>query len=59
MKTRLLTQRLLAVFAVGALLFAFPLAGVLGRSATVMFAVWAAVIALVAWLMERAGPEDE
>jgi hypothetical protein len=59
MKERLLVQRLLAVFAVGAVLFGFPLAGLFGRSALVMFGVWAAVIAVVAWLMERPAPEDE
>lgn len=58
MAARLLAQRLLAVFAVGALLFGFPLAGVLGRRALVLFAVWAVVIGLVAWLMERGAPED-
>ncbi len=59
MAARLLAQRLLAVFAVGALLFGFPLAGVFGRSALVLFAVWALVIAVVAGLMERDRSEDE
>ncbi len=59
MAARLLVPRLLAVFAVGALLFGFPLAGLFGRSAPVLFAVWAGVIAAVAWLMERGPAEDE
>lgn len=58
MAARLLVQRLLAVFAIAAVLFGFPLAGLFGRSALLLFAVWAAVIAVVAWLMERPEPED-
>ena len=58
---RLLLQRLLALFAAGALLFDFPLLQVwlaerlvLGLPLLVvgLFVVWAGLIGLLAWLME-------
>ena len=57
-------QRLLALFAGGWLLFNFPLLGLWDRDATLLgiplfpaalFILWALVIALLAWLMERPG----
>jgi hypothetical protein len=58
---RLLQQRLLALFAVGALLFDFPLLKVWLAEGTVLglpllavalFMAWAGLIAALAWLME-------
>jgi hypothetical protein len=54
MKPRLLVQRLVALFAAGLLLFDFPLIGLFRGSATAVFVAWGLVIALVAFLMERA-----
>ena len=57
-------QRLLALFLLGWALFNFPLLSVFNRATTVfgipvlyvyIFATWAAVIALVAWIVERRG----
>jgi hypothetical protein len=52
-KARLLVQRLLALFVAGLLLFDFPLIGLLQGSALAIFVAWAAVIGLLALLMER------
>jgi hypothetical protein len=58
------TQRLLALFVGGWLLFSFPLLGIWDRDATLLgvplfpvalFILWALVIAAIAWLMERPG----
>jgi hypothetical protein len=58
MLSKLHTQRLLAWFAVAALLFNFPLQQwALGRI-WLVFAVWALVIVGVAWLSERAVPDE-
>ena len=63
---RLLIQRLVALAAVGALLFNFPLLKLWLTEHTVMglpllpvalFGAWALLVALLAWLME-AGGED-
>ena len=63
-------QRLLALFAIGWLLFSFPLLGLWDRDATLfgialfpaaLFILWALLIAALAWLMERPGqghPDD-
>jgi len=57
----LLSQRLLALFAVGALLFNFPLLALWDRDVSVfgvplfpaaLFIVWALLIAALAWLTE-------
>ena len=57
-------QRLIAVFLAGSLLFNYPLTALLdatdtwfGIPATVayLFLVWAALIALMAWIIERPG----
>lgn len=62
MAARLLTQRLLALFGAGVLLFDFPLLRLWLGDATVfglpllpvaLFGSWAALIALLAWWMER------
>lgn len=53
MRSRLLVQRLLALFATGLLLFDFPLLALWQGSAVLLFVLWALVIALLAWLMER------
>lgn len=54
MNGRLLAQRLLALFAAGWALFGFPLVP-LWPGALGLFVVWAALIALLAWWMERPG----
>ncbi|MBG6075783.1 hypothetical protein [Polaromonas sp. CG_9.11] len=63
-------QRLLAFFAGGWLLFNFPLLGLWDRDATLLgvplfpaalFILWALLIAVLAWQMERPGqtqPDD-
>lgn len=52
--TRSLTvQRLLALFALGALLFNVPLLRLWSGTAVGLFVVWALVIGVLAWLMER------
>jgi hypothetical protein len=57
-------QRLLALFASGWLLFNFPLLGLWDRDATLLgiplfpaalFILWALLIAVLAWQMERPG----
>ncbi len=62
MKRTLLPQRLLALYVAGLLLLNFPLLGLWDRDVTVwglplfplaLFGVWALLIALLAWLMER------
>lgn len=64
------TQRLLALFIGGWLLFSFPLLGLWDRDASVLgiplfpaalFLLWALLIAAIAWLMERPGhaPQDD
>jgi len=56
------TQRLLALFFAGWLLFSFPLLGLWDRDATLwgipllpaaLFMLWGLLIAMVAWWMER------
>ncbi len=66
----LLMQRLLALFVAGWLLFDFPLLGLalgsgpeatlfgLPRLPVLLFAGWAVLIGLLAWLMERSGHEE-
>ena len=60
--TRLLQQRLLGLFALALLLFNFPLLALWDRQATVfgvplfpaaLFILWALLIGLLAWLLER------
>lgn len=63
-------QRMLALFAGGWLLFNFPLLGLWDRDATLfgiplfpaaLFILWALLIAVLAWQMERPGqtqPDD-
>lgn len=62
MKESLATQRLVALFVVALLLFNFPLLALWDRDTTVwgvplfpvaLFLVWALLIALLAWIMER------
>jgi hypothetical protein len=64
MRRGLGTQRLLALFVAGWLLFDFPLLRVFERDATwfglpllptALFVIWALLIAVLAWLMERGG----
>ena len=64
----LLSQRLLALFAVGALLFNFPLLALWDRDVSVfgvplfpaaLFIVWAMLIAALAWLTEGAEADAE
>ncbi|MBX9611310.1 MAG: hypothetical protein K2X51_06775 [Burkholderiales bacterium] len=59
-------QRLVALFAGGWLLFNFPLLALWDRDATVfgvplfpaaLFLLWAALIVVMAWLMERSPPD--
>lgn len=58
----LFAQRLVALFLAGWLLFNFPLLGIWDPDATVLgvplfpaalFAIWLALIAMLAWWMER------
>ena len=58
----LAAQRLIVVFVAGWLLFSFPLLALWDRDASVfgvplfpaaLFAVWALLIALVGWIVER------
>jgi hypothetical protein len=67
MRRSLTTQRLLALFAAGALLFNFPLLRLFDRDAmlfglpllpTLLFVVWALLIVLLAWLLESAGDDE-
>lgn len=62
MLERLGTQRLLALFAAGWLLFNFPLLALWDHDATLwglplfpvaLFGLWAALIAALAWVVER------
>jgi hypothetical protein len=62
------SQRLLALFVAGWLLFSFPLLGLWDRDATLLgiplfpaalFIIWALLIAISAWLMERPGPPSQ
>ena len=64
----LVTQRLLAVFVGGWLLFNFPLLGLWDRDVTLLgiplfpaalFIIWALLIAISAWLMERSEPPPD
>lgn len=61
MSSNLFRQRLAALFAAGTLLLNFPLLALWDRDATVfglplfplaLFALWAALIGALAWLME-------
>lgn len=63
MRSTLLQQRLLGLFALALLLLNFPLLALWDRDARVLglplfplalFGLWALLIALLAWLMERA-----
>jgi hypothetical protein len=63
MRSGLLMQRLVGLFALALLLFNFPLLALWDRDVTVLglplfpaalFVVWALLIAALAWLMERA-----
>ncbi len=64
------TQRLLALFVAGWLLFSFPLLGLWDRDTTLLgvplfpaalFMLWALLIGTVAWWMERPDqtPQDD
>lgn len=62
------TQRLLALFIGGWLLFSFPLLGLWDRDTTVLgiplfpaalFIIWALLIGISAWLMERSDPPQD
>ena len=61
-KTSIDNQRLIALFMLGWVLFNFPLLSLFNQPATLLgipslyvyiFAAWAVVIALVAWIAER------
>jgi len=65
---RLQNQRLLALFVIAVLLFNFPLLALWDRATTVfglpllataLFALWSVVLALLAWLGERADDEPQ
>jgi hypothetical protein len=68
MRRGLTTQRLLALFAAGVLLFNFPLLRIFDRDAVLfglpllpaaLFIAWAVLIGLLAWLLEDGrGDED-
>ncbi len=68
MRRGLTTQRLLALFAAGALLFNFPLLRLFDQDARLfglpllpaaLFIAWALLIAVLAWLLEGAGDDDD
>ena len=52
-RRRLLGQRLVALFVAGLLLFDFPLLALWQGRAWLVFIAWAAVIGLLALLMDR------
>lgn len=65
-KHRLAQQRLVGLFALALLLFNFPLLALWDRSVFVfglplfplaLFVIWALLIALLAWWMERLPPD--
>jgi hypothetical protein len=67
MRRGLTTQRLLALFVAGALLFNFPLLGLFDRDALLfglpllpagLFIVWALLIGVLAALLERERDDD-
>ena len=53
MKRSPVVQRLLALFAAGWLLFDFPLLQLWAQRPLWLFALWAGLIGLLAWTMER------
>ncbi|HNT39093.1 MAG TPA: hypothetical protein PKO45_08225 [Rubrivivax sp.] len=53
MKRSPVVQRLSALFVAGWLAFDFPLAQLWVQRPIAVFALWAAVIAALAWIMER------
>lgn len=53
MKRSPVTQRLLALFVAGWALFGFPLLQLWASKPVVVFALWFAVIAALAWVVER------
>ncbi|MEY4139537.1 MAG: hypothetical protein RLZZ371_1719 [Pseudomonadota bacterium] len=62
------SQRLLAIFFAGGLLFNFPLLALWDKDLTVLgvplfpaalFTLWLLVIAAMAWLMEKPGRADQ
>jgi hypothetical protein len=64
----LTTQRLVALFGGGCLLLNFPLLGLWNVDATVLgvpllpaalFSLWALLIVVLAWLLERADPPQD
>ena len=56
MKRSPVTQRLLALFVAGWALFGFPLLQLWASKPVVVFGLWFAVIAALAWVMERGEP---
>lgn len=64
MRKGLARQRLIAVFLTAALLFNYPLLSLFDRPEPIfglpmlyvfIFVVWASVIAVIAWIVERSG----
>lgn len=62
MRTNLARQRLVAVFLAAVLLFNYPVLSLFDRPAAILgvpmlyiyiFAIWAAVIAAITWIVER------
>lgn len=67
MSEGLRAQRLIALFVAGVLLLDFPLLSLWERPATLLgvpllaaalFIVWALLIALLGWIVERGGSDD-
>jgi fatty acid desaturase len=58
MKRSPVVHRLLALFIAGWLVFDFPLLQLWSQRPWVLFALWAGVIAVLAWLMEREEREE-
>jgi hypothetical protein len=59
MRPSLETQRLIALLAVAVLLFNAPLQQLWNGRALALFGVWALVIGVLAWLMERGDASAE
>lgn len=53
MKRSPVAQRLLALFVAGGLVFDFPLLQLWAQRPLLVFVLWAGLIALLAWAMER------
>ncbi|MEN9631455.1 MAG: hypothetical protein RJA10_4683 [Pseudomonadota bacterium] len=58
MKRSPVAHRLLALFVAGWLVFDFPLLQLWAQRPWALFVPWAALIVVLAWVMEREGRDD-